>query len=357
MHLSNQFKIHLIPTGGVRNDNTLDAFRLMCQQGEMFDHLAPCLKIWHQFDLGYPGSLGKGKYFAWPIFELDTFDEKEKHHLKYPDSLIVCSEWAKDVIKQNGILQEVYVVPLGVDTSVFNYKKVIKSDNKDTIFFHAGKWEVRKGHDFMVDWFNSAFETTDNVQLWLMPHNPFLKPDESQAWAGLYMNSPMGKAGRITIVPWQPTQNHVSDVMAQTDCGLFPARAEGWNLELLEMMAMNKAIITTNYSAHTEFCNTDNALLIECNDLEPAYDGKWFFEQGNWAVIGDKQKEQGIQYMRLIHKSKQEGKDISNLNGLAMAQSLTWKNTIERLANVIYTNDKETKEAASNNRKLIGQAL
>ena len=56
--------------------------------------------------------------------------------------------------------------------------------------------------------------------------------------------------------------------MAKTDCGVFPARAEGWNLELLEMMSCNKPVIATNYSAHTEFCDDKNCMLIDIEDME-----------------------------------------------------------------------------------------
>ena len=68
--------------------------------------------------------------------------------------------------------------------------------------------------------------------------------------------------------------------MSQTDCGVFPARAEGWNLELLEMMSCGKNVIATNYSSHTEFCNSENCMLVETTELEDAHDGKWFRGQG-----------------------------------------------------------------------------
>ena len=76
----------------------------------------------------------------------------------------------------------------------------------------------------------------------------------------MYKGSGLGN--KIRMIPRQKTQNDVYNIMIQTDCGVFPARAEGWNLELLEMMACGKQVIATNYSAHTEFCNPDNCRLI-----------------------------------------------------------------------------------------------
>jgi hypothetical protein len=52
-----------------------------------------CVKIWHQFDL--ETRVATGRYFGFPFFELDKFNEIEQKHLKVPDELIVSSNWAK----------------------------------------------------------------------------------------------------------------------------------------------------------------------------------------------------------------------------------------------------------------------
>ena len=83
-------------------------------------------------------------------------------------------------------------------------------------------------------------------------------------------------------------------------CGLWciSITAEGWNLELLEMLACGKQVITTNYSAHTEFCNKENA-FVDIEKNETAYDGKWFNGKvGEWACIDKNEKEQFIEHMR-----------------------------------------------------------
>jgi glycosyltransferase involved in cell wall biosynthesis len=119
--------------------------------------------------------------------------------------------------------------------------------------------------------------------------------------------------------------------MAQADCGIFLSRAEGWNLELLEMMSMNKPVITTNYSAHTEFCNPSNAHLVDIDELESAYDGKWFFGYGEWAKIGPKQKEQAIELMRHVYKSNIR----TNIAGLETGKHYSWQNSARHLIKCI----------------------
>ena len=68
-----------------------------------------------------------------------------------------------------------------------------KEDQSKTVFFNCGKWEVRKGHDVLVEAFNLAFSELDNVELWMMCENPFFDEKEQSDWIGLYKNSKLGK--------------------------------------------------------------------------------------------------------------------------------------------------------------------
>lgn len=123
-------------------------------------------------------------------------------------------------------------------------------------------------------------------------------------------------------------------IMRQVDCGVFPSRAEGWNLELLEMMAMGKHVIATNYSAHTEFCTPVNSRLINIDNLETAFDGVFFDGQcGLWAELAQEQKDVTIEYMRDVHTLKQDGQLIANQNGIDTGKQFSWKNSAQELIN------------------------
>ena len=117
--------------------------------------------------------------------------------------------------------------------------------------------------------------------------------------------------------------------MRQADCGVFPSRAEGWNLEAIEMLACGKELIATDYSAHTEFCTDENSRLIQIEEKETAYDGIWFHGQGSWAAINPLQVEQLVEHMRAVHKKKQETGKIYNENGVETAKKFNWKKTAD----------------------------
>jgi glycosyltransferase involved in cell wall biosynthesis len=325
--VSNLPSVSLWPIGQIQITNEDDAniLRRCLKNAQFPDFNAPCVRIWHQNDMSQ--FVGRGTKIGFPFFELDEFTQVEKHHLNSLDRLFVSSFWAKSVAESQLDLssENIFVVPLGVNSKIFQPSL---NTGEKTIFFNCGKWEIRKGHDILIEAFNKAFTEKDNVELWMMCSNPFLNPEQSSEWAKLYQNSSLGH--KIKLIDRKNTQEEVYNIMKQTDCGVFPARAEGWNLELLEMMACGKHVIATNYSAHTEFCNADNANLIEIEAKEVAYDGIWFHGQtGKWAAMKENQLDQLISHMRSIHKLKQDNLLKLNYSAIQTSHQFSWKNTAE----------------------------
>ena len=328
--LSTLTDVALWPIGQVQitSKEDHDAILPLVNNTANFKHDAPCIKIWHQHDMAM--SVGNGERIGFPIFELDEFNEVEKHHLNSLDRIFVCSQWAKNVVINNiDISPEfVNVIPLGVNTEIF--KPVDASSSEKTIFFNCGKWEIRKGHDVLPSIFNSAFEEDDNVELWMMTTNPFLSQEEDEKWKKMYTNTKLGK--KIKFIDRVETHEEVYNIMSKADCGIFPSRAEGWNLELLEMLACGKDVITTKYSAHTEFCNTDNAYLVDVDEKEIAYDGKWFSGKcGSWGKLDECHLNIFAEKMKQVHlKAKQQ-----NTKGIKSANELSWQNSALAIKRVI----------------------
>ena len=317
-------KPHIYPMGGVSVDGPqekqwLESLIKGTVESEI-DTQAPCFKIWHPHDLAL--RVGTAKYGALIFFELDTMKDLEKRSINALDVVFVASKWGKKVLEDNGITTKIVVSPLAVDTEIFKDHENPKHFTDDTFkFINIGKWEVRKGHDFLLEAFNKAFTKEDNVQLFMINQNPFLSQQENQIWVDMYKQSNLGDK----IVPIARVQTHVdlAKLIRDMDCGFFPARAEGWNNEILEVMALNKPIITTNYSAHTEYCTQDNAFLIDVDELTVAEDGKFFNGEGKWANLGEKQMEQTVEHLRKVYNDNIK----TNPNGLETCKKYTWDNT------------------------------
>lgn len=314
--------VSLFPIGTNLEFNTEQDKILLTEclnRSNTFDYDAPCLKIWHQHDLAL--KIGNKDYYTFPFFEIDTILPKEQHHLNYSDHIFVASQWAKQILENNKITKPIHVAPLGVDTSIFTNPAKLRMDRDNYVFFHIGKWEHRKAQDFLVQVFDNAFDKDDKVELWLLPYNPFLSEEENQYWINLVSQCKL--TDKIKLFNRLPSQMHLAEFIYYGDCGVFLSRAEGWNNEVIETMAMNKPVIVTNYSAHTEYCNDKNSYLVNIDSVEPAHDNKWFFGQGNWAKLGDHQMEQAVHYMKYVYNNRID----SNPEGLKTAKYYSWSRT------------------------------
>ena len=168
--------------------------------------------------------IGLGKFFGFPIFELDTFNNLERHHLSACDEIIVCSEWAKSVIEKT-IGKKTHVAPLGVDRTIFP-EAPVREDSK-TIFFNCGKWEVRKGHDILIKAFEKVLGHGEDAELWMMCNNPFNSPEEDARWQKLY-HSPQESSSFLEL----RHSKKCIILCRKLIVAYFLSRGEGWNLEL-----------------------------------------------------------------------------------------------------------------------------
>lgn len=292
----------------------------LIDKSKNFSYYAPSLKIWHQFDLAT--SIGKGHYYAYPFFELDSFVEKEIHMMNYVDFLFTSSKWAKSILLANGVKKPIFIAPLGVDTSIFNPPIKIKYQSDKYIFFNIGKFEKRKSQEFLIEAFGKAFSLSDNVELRLIPQLETLKDSQKEILNQAINNCPL--KDKIKLYNRLPTQYDIANFIWSSDCGLYLSRAEGWNNEILETMAINRPVIVSNYSAHTEYCNSKNSFLVKIDELETANDGVWFNgDSGKWAKLGQNQLDQTIDYMRYVYTNKIK----LNPDGLNTAKFYSWLNT------------------------------
>jgi len=297
---------------------------------DRFDANAPSVRLAQKFDLAM--HVGRGPRIGFPIFELSRFTAREKHHLGAQDRVLVCSEWARGILLENGLYRTpIDIVPLGVDREVFHERLDAGRTRPDTIFLQVGKLEPRKNQLGLLRAFEAAFTPRDPVQLVLACHNPFLEPEAFRHATQPFRRSPMAK--RITILDKPlPTHTDIAKLMARADCGVFPSRAEGWNLEALEMLSVGRHVIATNYSAHTAFLTPENARLIEVDGVERAPVGP---EGAAWAAWDASQHEQLVLHLRRVHTERQQGSLGLNAAGIATATQCSWDESARAMLRAI----------------------
>ena len=318
------FPIYSMKDIYVEKDGEVDFIKNAITNSDAWDSNKPALKLWHQHSMElFPKC---SKRVGFPIFELDEFTRKEKHNLLSLDKIIVCSKWAKDIIHSHALLANtnVEVVNLGTDTSLFNDNWQDARKDGPYVFLNIGKLEKRKGHDVLCEMFNRAFSPTDDVALVIYWENHFLSKEEHEKVASMYKSSKMGD--KIHIMPRVPKQADVANIIKAAQAYISPARAEGWNMPLYDAIACNKPVITTNCTAHTEYCNKSNSFLVDASETEIAHDGLFFKQYvGSWHKITNKQIDEFAEYLRHCYKN-----DITRMQ---KTEVNTWKNVAQNLKN------------------------
>ena len=324
----------------------------MIEQGRIIDRDRVDLRIWHQYDMGY--FLSNKRKIGLTFFELDRLTRYEVSHLNSLDILFVPSEWAKKICIESGVNKcDIRILCMGVDLDIFpainteyapfngydsmgNMVFEPTDNSKPTVFITCGKWEIRKGHDIIIKAFEDTFGAGENVKLIVNCYNPFISNNDE--WCARYTTN---RPHQVHVITQRlRNQYDLSRIYQMVDCGLFPARAEGFNLEAAELLAMGKECIMTDYSGHTAFAKDAGARLIDIDNLELANDGvffnsndpKWEGKPGRWAELGEKQLSDLRFWMHHIDGFKQGKKLVRNNKGVEFFKNNTW----EKAAKTIY---------------------
>jgi autotransporter strand-loop-strand O-heptosyltransferase len=194
-----------------------------------------------------------GPKIAYNVWESTLQPEQYFNKLKEFDELWVPSKWQRDcTIAQGYDPSKIKVVPEGVDVNTFfpeNTSHKLTSDGRFK-FFLAGRWDYRKSIKEIIETFLKTFDKNAPVDLIISVDNPFsgdgMKTTEERLeHYGLTDD-------RIKILHFPPREEYIQ-LLKSCDAFVSCARAEGWNLPLIEAMACGTPSIYSNCSGQLEF--------------------------------------------------------------------------------------------------------
>ena len=231
----------------------------------------------------------KGTNINWGVFESTVIptniaDVLKSHHLWIP------TEWGRKVAIANGFdSSRIDLVHEGVDPNLFHpYAKPRRTG--PFRFLLIGKYEIRKSYDEVLQAFTEEFGNNSDYELVIKSDffkNPADKHKELLAKIASY------KVNNIHLIWGNQQLSTLSNLYRSADAFVFPTKAEGWGLPLIEAAACGVPLITTFYSAQTEFLQHIRSSCvfvpyelgpINCHEYKgfyPAPDGNY----GVWAHI------------------------------------------------------------------------
>ena len=230
----------------------------------------------------------QGTNIQWVVFESTRVPPTIMSTMLAADQVWVPSEWGRSVLVANGLdPARCEVVPEGVDTDQY-HPYAPRVDNPILTYLITGKYELRKSIVETVYAWAQEFGNDPAVELVVKTDhfmNQEAKYNELTAWIGQ-----MGLTN-VRVMWGSITANDLADLYQQSHVFVLPSKGEGWGLPLIEAAAVGLPIITTWYSAHTEFLQHIRSSVISvdfdmtpvnCQEYQffyPAPDGDW----GKWA--------------------------------------------------------------------------
>ena len=194
-----------------------------------------------------------GPKIAYNVWESTLQPEGYFNKLKDFDEMWVPSKWQRDcTIAQGYPKDKIKVVPEGVDIHTFypDYTATHPLTKDKFTFFLAGRWDYRKSIKEIIETFIKTFDKDEDVELIVSVDNPFSNDgfkstEERLKHYGL-------EDDRIKILHFPPREEYIRLLKS---CSVFVscARAEGWNLPLIESMACGTPSIYSNCSGQLEF--------------------------------------------------------------------------------------------------------
>ena len=181
------------------------------------------------------------------------------------DQLWVHTRWVKEQAVKSGIPQErVKVVAHGIDEKIFkpDGKTYALPTSKKFKFIFVGATVERKGVDILLKAYKKAFSHKDDVSLVIKDN----KSDD--LYEGLTLKKKILKSAKNKS---NPEIIYIDDYFSSQDlaglyracqAGVFPYRAEGFALPILESMACGTPCIVPHFGACLDYCNGSNAFLM-----------------------------------------------------------------------------------------------
>mgnify|MGYP005844623447 FL=1 len=259
---------------GVANTNLVAALRQrveveLADYRERYD--APVFAPIGSHDLApaprpFSAPLKMGYCFTeWPL------PQDAKVNAKFWDVIFCGSRWNARRLREAGIMH-CEVLHQGIDFTRFTPQP--PRESKAFTVFSGGKYEFRKGQDYVIAAMRHFMRHRPDVVLITAWHNPW--PDSTRSMERSWLIRDHAKifddCDMKRIVQLPPTTNEqMVKAYSAAHVGLFPNRCEaGTNLVMMEMMACARPVIATCATGQADALDGDGPMKLTNYSLDPA---------------------------------------------------------------------------------------
>jgi len=248
------------------------------------------------------------------MWEHEWIDPCSRGTLEYADAIIVPSQFCADVFRQYARCP-IHVVPLGVGTDLFTYKK--REIGKPFRFLWVGAPNTRKGWQLVHEVWMQSFVRTKTCELYLK---------STQIGCDIMREENMILDGRFL------SRSQLVDLYHSAHAFVFPTAGEGFGLTLAEAMATGLPCITTRYSGVLDFTDSQSVRYMD-------YDRWWTSYNFHTEVVNLKVPVARLQDvadgMEWVIKHYDEALVMAKKGSNRIHKRFTWSQAVSRLADVL----------------------
>jgi hypothetical protein len=136
--------------------------------------------------------------------------------------------------------------------------------------------------------------------------------------------------GNINFLPYLQTNSEVNDFLNAIDIDLTGlSSSEGWNLPAFNATCLGKWSIVLHETAHKDWANDSNSIIVKSSGTIPIYDGIFFKENDmfNQGIVFDWSKESVFE---AFEKAEQKV-GVINEEGIKLSKELTYEKTLSQI--------------------------
>ena len=269
----------------------------------------------------------KGKFnVLFTMFENAWLSRSTRGAMEHADVIVVPSNWCKTVLRQYTKVP-IHVVPLGVDTSLYQYRK--RKIGRPFRFLWVGAPNTRKGWDLLIDVWQQTFARTNSCELYLKSTN---------VGCGILKERNMILDGRLV------SDEELVAIYNDAHAFVFPTCAEGFGLSLAEALSTGLPSVVSKYSGVMDFTSPHT---VRYCDVEDEWTRYGTVSDEYVQVRGKRAKLQDIaDGMEWTIKNYDKALKMSRSASTWISKRLTWSHTALRLADVLGEYDEQPGEPA-----------
>jgi GT2 family glycosyltransferase len=274
---------------------------------------------------GFRTNYGSYK-IGYTMLEVDGLPREWVRRANKMDEVWTPSHFNAGTFRASGVDRPVHVIPLGVNPAYFNLNIESYPVPGVFTFLSTFEWGERKAPEVLLKAFNDEFRSDEQAVLVCKVYNQDPSTNIPRQVGRLGLKEGGGKV--VFSINEMVAEHQLGALYRSADCFVLPSRGEGWGLPLLEAMACGIPVITTAWSAQTDFIHEGIAYPLSIEGLVPAEAKCPYYWGFKWAVPS-------YEHLRALMRHVYDNREEARLKGTrASAEVLgkwTWRHSAEKI--------------------------